>query len=309
MLTSELIRAKAREWGADIVGIGDIRGFDGEIPQRDPRYILPRAKSIIGVVFRIPRANFEVGENGGQYYSLTEFGIKYTAEEQMIYYMHKMMHLIEDAGYEAVPQRDLPNLRIKDDPGVNPEVRFTTVMQHARSVMPDRPAPDVMIDFDRAARICGLGSRGLSGHLLNDRFGPYQRMTFIVTNAPLEYDTPVTDSLCDQCGACEKACPGHAISMKEGLNEWQCAVYYRGAHKSNPFMTEDFLRDHPDREAILNGEMRFHKENAKELVEKIQFLPDTQYRYVACLCGRKCDIACYRHLQENGLISSRKEGE
>ena len=303
MLTADIIKERALEFGADAAGIGDIRLFDGEIPQRDPRFILPRAKSILGFVFRIPKANFEIQESGGQFYSLTNFGIKYTAEDQMIFFMHRMMHLIEDNGYEAVPQRDMPNLRIRDDFGINPEVGKTTALQYTRAVMPDRPAPDVILDFDRAARTCGLGSKGKHGHLIHTRFGPYQRMTFIVTNAKFEYDTPIQASLCDQCGACEAACPGHAICMDSGLDEWQCAVYYRGAHKSNPFISDAYLKDHPHREEILNGEYRFDRDTAKEVLSQTHFLPNTQYNYVPCLCGRKCDIACYHHLQEKGLLS------
>jgi len=28
----------------------------------------------------------------------------------------------------------------------------------------------------------------------------------------------------------------------------------------------------------------------------MNFLPNTQWGYAPCLCGRKCDIACYKHL-------------
>lgn len=89
--------------------------------------------------------------------------------------------------------------------------------------------------------------------------------------------------------------PGNAIS-DEGLNTWQCSVYYKGAHKSNPFITEEFLKDHPEREAILNGEKRFDAESAREIDPHMNFLPNTQWGYSPCLCGRKCDIACYQHL-------------
>ena len=89
--------------------------------------------------------------------------------------------------------------------------------------------------------------------------------------------------------------PGNAIS-DEGLNTWQCTVYYKGAHKSNPFITEEFLKDHPEREAILNGEKRFDAESAREIFPHMNFLPNTQWGYSPCLCGRKCDIACYQHL-------------
>ena len=101
--------------------------------------------------------------------------------------------------------------------------------------------------------------------------------------------------VCDRCGACIAACPGNAIDA-DGLDTWQCSVYYKGAHKSNPFQTEDFLKDHPRREQILNGEERFDAASARQLYPKLNFLPNTQWGYAPCLCGRKCDIACYEHL-------------
>ena len=52
MLTAELIKQKALEYGAAAVGIGDIEGFWGAIPQRDPKMILPRAKCVVGFLFR-----------------------------------------------------------------------------------------------------------------------------------------------------------------------------------------------------------------------------------------------------------------
>ena len=111
----------------------------------------------------------------------------------------------------------------------------------------------------------------------------------------------IENELCDKCGECIKACPGNAIS-EDGLDSWQCAVYYRGVHKSNPFMTDDFLKDEPDREAILNGEKRFEAETAREIFKKIDFLPNTQSGYVPCLCGKKCDYVCFKHLKEAGKI-------
>ena len=74
-------------------------------------------------------------------------------------------------------------------------------------------------------------------------------------------------------------------------------MYYKGAHKSNPFITDDFLKDNPEREAILNGEKRFDAESAREIYKEMNFLPNTQWVYSPCLCGRKCDIACYKHLR------------
>jgi hypothetical protein len=61
-------------------------------------------------------------------------------------------------------------------------------------------------------------------------------------------------------------------------------------------MSEDFLKGDPNREAILDGKFRFDAVSARELYPKMKFLPDTQWGYSACLCGRSCDYACYNHL-------------
>ena len=59
----------------------------------------------------------------------------------------------------------------------------------------------------------------------------------------------------------------------------------------------DFLKNYPEREDILNGEKRFDSDSAREIFKEMNFLPNTQWGYAPCLCGRKCDVACYRHLK------------
>lgn len=294
MLTSEMIKQKAKELGASVCGIGRI--YDESNPQRDPRQILPKAKSIIGFGFVIPKTLFNTMNRDVQYYTYTTLGVKYPDEELAEIFLLKIGGMIENEGYDACLQKAIPNLRIKGDKTTNPEVMDTYELIHATAVAEGKPVPDVIIDFAKAAKACGIGEKGLSGKILNEKYGPYIRYCFIITDAPLEYDEPVTTPICDGCGECMKACPGHAIDEK-GLDTWQCSVYYKGAHKSNPFMTEDFLRDDPNRDAVINGEMRFDATSAREIYPKMKFLPDTQWGYSPCLCGRACDYACYKHLK------------
>lgn len=293
MLTSELIKKKAKELGASICGIGQL--YEEENPQRDPRMILPNAKAVIGFGFAVPKGLYKAMENGSQYYGYTTLGVKYEDEEFMEIFLLKMGALIENEGYDACLQKAIPNLRIKGDKSTNPEVKDTYELIHAEAVEPGKPVPDVIIDFGKAAKTCGLGETGLNGKIVNKKYGPFMRYCFIITDAPLICDEALTESVCDKCGKCVAACPGHAIS-EEGLDTWQCSVYYKGAHKSNPFMMQEFLKDHPQREAIINGEMRFDADSARAIYAEMKFLPDTQWGYSACLCGKKCDIACYRHL-------------
>lgn len=294
MLNSESIKKKARELGATVCGIGKI--YDEENPQKDPKMILPNAKCIIGFGFLVPKAIYKAMDNKNQYYTYTTLGVKYIDEEMAEIFLLKMGGMIENEGYDACLQKAIPNLRIKGDKTTNPEVVDTYELIHAEAVEPGKPVPDVIIDFGKAARACGLGDVGLNGKIINKKFGPFMRYCFIITDAPLECDEPQKEAVCDKCGECIKACVGNAISQN-GLDTWQCAVYYKGAHKSNPFITEEFLKNNPERERILNGEKRFTAESAREIFKEMDFLPNTQWGYAPCLCGRKCDIACYKHLK------------
>ncbi len=300
MLTSELIKAKARQYGADLCGIGDIRLFDGEPPEKDPRLILPSATCVIGCAFRIPNGLFESMEGKRQYFNYLALGPKFTDEERAEIFLLRMAALLEDEGWDACVQRKVTNLKARGDKTQNPEVRDTYELIHAEPVAPGKPAPEVMIDFGKAAAACGLGTRGLSGSILTRRFGPRARFVFIITNAPLDCDAPMTESLCDRCGQCAEACPGHAIG-EAGCDTWQCSVYYRGAHGSNPFMTEEFMKDDPARASVLSGGKRFDAEAARALYARLNFLPEVS-GYEPCLCARACDNACWRHLKEAGIL-------
>lgn len=296
MLTAEIIKKKAKELGAAVCGIGSLDLFAGENPQRDPKMILPNAKCIIGFGFAVPKGLYLTMDIKTQFYTYTTLGVKYIDEEMAEIFLLKMGGMIENEGYDACLQKAIPNLRIKGDKTTNPEVMDTYELIHAEAVEEGKPAPDVIIDFGKAAKACGIGEMGLSGKIINKEYGPFMRYCFIITDAPLSVDNPLDDSLCDGCGECIKACPGNAVSQ-DGLDSWQCSVYYKGAHKSNPFITDDFLKDEPERDMILNGEKRFNAESAREIYKKMNFLPNTQWGYAPCLCGRKCDVACYRHLK------------
>ena len=298
MLTAEYIKKKAIEYGATVCRIGKV--YDEPDIQKDPKMILPAAKCIIGFGFAVPRGLYNAMERGSQYYTYVTEGVKYIDEEFAEIFLFKIGNIIENEGYDACLQRSVPNLKAKGDKTTNPEVADTFELI-SDPVEEGKPAPDVIIDFGKAARACGIGEMGLGGRIIAKGHGPYMRYAFIITDAPLECDEPLSETLCDGCGECIKACPGNAIS-ETGLDTWQCAVYYRGAHKSNPLMTEDFLADNPDREAILNGEYRFDAVSARAIYPELDFLPKTHWGYAPCLCGKKCDIACYNHLKSQGKI-------
>ena len=122
MLTAQFIKEKALEYGADLVGIGDIRHFEGTHPQRDPRSILPDATCVIGFGFRVPRALYRVMESKVQFFNYTQLGVKLIDEELSEVFLLKMGALIENEGYDACLQRNVSNLKIKGDHTTNPEL-------------------------------------------------------------------------------------------------------------------------------------------------------------------------------------------
>ncbi len=300
-MNAEYIKAKAKELGASVCGIGNVELLRDEPAGRNPFYILPNAKAIIGFGIKIPRGLYRAMENKAQYYNYVNLGVKYIDESFAEIFLLKMGALIENEGYDACLQRSIPGFKIKGDKSTNPEVNRVFELALSEPVAEGKPAPDILIDFNRAAEVCGLGAAGLHGKVIAPKYGSFMRWVYIITDMPLEFDTPFEGTLCDKCGKCLTACPGSAIS-EDGVDSWQCSVYYRGAHRSNPFMTEDTLKGHPEREAILDGQKRFDAESAKAIYPALKFLPSTHFGYLPCLCGKKCETECYNHLKEVGKL-------
>lgn len=297
MLTRQMIKEKAKELGAVLCGIGDAALMKDVDPRHNPFSILPNAKCIIGCALPVPKGFYKTMESMTQYYTYTSVGVKYIDETFAEIFLLKLGSMIEDEGYDACLQRNVPGMKVKGDPKTNPEVKDIYVLEKTSPVDKDKPAPEVILDTNRAAEVCGLGKVGLHGKVINPKYGTFLRFVYIVTDAPLECDAPFEGEVCDGCGECIKACPGKAIS-EDGLDTWQCSVYYRGAHKSNPFMKDDFLKDNPLKEEIINGNVRFDRDSARELYPELKFLPNTHFGYVPCLCAKKCELACDKHRRE-----------
>ena len=73
-LTAAEVKAKAKECGADIVGIAPMSRWEGTDRQHDPRYIFPGAKSMIVFGFRIPRGSLRGVEEGTHYLNYATMG-------------------------------------------------------------------------------------------------------------------------------------------------------------------------------------------------------------------------------------------
>ncbi len=282
----------AKKFDADLVGFAPASRFDKE----DAIFkIFPEVKTVIGLGFRVLRGIYRGVEEGTTYYQYTTMGVENLEETVMPLALVNVANLIEEEGFEAIPQRK-NQLIMSEDGKTNPEVDYTDIVRGVKA--------ENQLDFLNCAVMCGLGERSMINSLLTKEFGPFIRYCFILTDAEIEPTPIITPSLCDRCGECVKACPGGAISEDGGLDSWRCAVYYNGANGSkNPFMPPEAFLGFKNRFDIINGTAEFDSEGAKDILNNIYFYPPAKHFYRTSICGRACDRACYIHLEERGVLT------
>jgi len=307
MLTSERVKQLAYSLGADLVGIGTMDRFEGTPPESDPRFIAPRAKSIVGLGFRVLRGSLRGVEEGTHFYQFPEMGIVHIDEVYAPGVLRRLACFLEDNGFEGVVQRSVPDRRRGEDPGSNPEHLPAFKIRFSEPVAPGRPAPDVLMNFNQAAQLCGLGSLGLGGFVLTAAFGPLQRFAFILTDAELEPDPVQGGRPCDGCGACITACPVSALGSDGKLDEWQCMGGRMGGDLStNPFLSPEAVKADPEAARTISGGARFTEAGiaaCKGLLEAAY--PQVRFGYNPSLCGVACQRACLAHLEEKGVLGNR----
>ncbi len=284
----------AKANGADIVGFAPISRFSAD----NPIYkIMPETKTVIGLGFRILRGIYRGIEEGSTYYQYTTMAVENMEETIMPMAQLKVAMHMEENGYLALPQRRHQQIMAEHN-STNPEVAYDAVYR-------DKPQ-EVQIDFLDTAVKCGLGEKGLHNVLLTDEFGPMVRYCFILTDAELEETEEYKPHLCDKCGKCIEGCPGRAIDENGNVDQWQCAVYYNGANGTkNPFMPPEAFEGFDNRLEIIAGEAKVTPETAREILDKIYFYPPAQHAYQCSICGRACDMACYIHLEEKGVLTKK----
>ena len=250
-MTKEELKALAKSLGADLVGIASMDRFEGAPKEMDPRYIMPEAKSMIVMCFRVMRGSLRGIEEGtffSNYSAMGYGGLTYNYIPMTVINLCKH---IEDEGYEAIPIGHQSDWRGIDNQGVQKK-NFSVPVREGL------PAPDIMIHLRIAAYLAGLGEIGYSKMFLTPEFGPLQRVAFLFTDAELEYDEMYNgEPLCRKCGACVRECPGGCIppinSAKKvtvnldgkicewgDIDMWRCYAFYTHAGRYyNPFVPKE----------------------------------------------------------------------
>jgi epoxyqueuosine reductase QueG len=190
------VKQKAKEFGADLLGIASPERFASVKPQRSPLAVFPDMKSALVVGRRILRGAMRGVEEGTNFHSTySTFGYRWLEDNFLARTTYDLTCWLETQGFEAVPLF-----------GYCEDGMPTGV-----PVAPGKPEPNVIVDMDYAAHAAGLGEIGLGGFFLTPEYGTRQRFALILTDAKLDAD-PIRDkSICSDCGACVAACPLQAI--------------------------------------------------------------------------------------------------
>ena len=113
----ERITETLKAHGADLVGFGGIDRFRNSAAET----ILPGTKTVIGIAFRVLRGSYRGIEEGSTYYQYTTTGVETIEETVMPMAMLRACAVLEDAGFEALPQKRNQTV-MQSENGTTPEI-------------------------------------------------------------------------------------------------------------------------------------------------------------------------------------------
>ena len=303
------VKKRGLEVGADLVGIAPMTRWEGAPKQMDPRYIMPEAKSCIGLAFRVLRGSLRGIEEGTFFSNYSGMGYGGITYIFMPIAVNTLAREIEDNGYEAFPMGHQSDWRAIDNEG-NLRKGFS------KPVAPGKPAPDIMVHLRIAGYLCGLGEIGWSKMFLTKDFGPLQRVAFIFTDAELEPDPLYSGKpLCRRCMACVRECPGGCLSRTESikvsiggkicewgkLDEWRCYAFYtHGGRKFNPFVPKKVWDENENGDLdLLEGKCSANEKEIMKVYRALEKYFPTWVGYNMAKCGG-CIRACVSMLEKKG---------
>ena len=306
MLTAAEVKKAARALGADAVGIASMDRYEGAPLQMDPRQIMPEAKSMIAMAFRVFRGSLRGIEEGTFFSNYSSMGYGGLTYLYMPLTVINLCKVIEDAGYEAIPIGHQSDWRAIGESG--------QPSRGSRPVRPGQAQPDIMVHLRIAGFLSGLGEIGYSKVFLTPEFGPRQRLGVVLTEAELEPD-PIYDGppLCNRCMACVKECPGNAIPADKTVKvelagrtiEWAdldldaCGNAFRGGEEAGPDEAGGYM---PPRLGVEKFTPSF--------ISPFYAKPRNLYNTGQAICGgRGCLRACMISLGKRGVLKNKFKAE
>ncbi len=187
MLQTEMIKEKAFQLGADLVGIAPVSRWHAAPEMLSPKAHLPEAESVIALSIHHPDASVEWGGLPNSNYS-GPFQLGMIPKLDSISW--RLAKFIEKQGFAAIPFSCTGFWRHRPYKSISSTNTASFSHRHA---------------FVAA----GLGEFGWNNMVMSEKYGPRNRLVSLITSAKLLPD-PLYDgeALCDRCNMCALKCPG-----------------------------------------------------------------------------------------------------
>jgi len=186
-----LLKEEARELGAHLFGVADIRGIKDEINL--PPDILRTLDRAVCLGVALSRGILDEIQNHPTKLYFHHYRSINVMLDQIALRLTAFIHA---AGFSALP---VPASQILD-----------WSKQNAH------------LSHKKIGYLAGLGWIGRNNLLVNERWGSQFRLVSILTDMPLETDSPLKRD-CGKCFACIKVCPQGAIKeRREDFNHMSC---------------------------------------------------------------------------------------
>ena len=198
-LDAPLVKAQAKEFGADLVGVvsaDTLNEFppDPKWPQTPDR-ISKHVKSVVVIVKRIPIGAFRAKTNIPVQY------IDMLVLRSMDRAAYRLTEWLEGQGFPS----------------------FVTAAQETDWSY--KNASYGRLSTRHLGIEAGLGTFGLEVNILTPEFGPRVYLTGILTEAEIEADERITEQVCigESCSRCLYSCPSDAV-RHFGIDKRECAT-------------------------------------------------------------------------------------
>jgi ferredoxin len=199
-ITADGVKRRAKELGADLVGIASAATLNAFPPDplwpQTPERISPHVKSVITIAQHIPAGAFRCVSNAPVQY------MDMLVLRKMDKIAYRLAEELEAAGHPtfAVPAQE-------------------TEWSYKRASYGRLSTRHLGVES-------GLGTLGLEVNILTPEYGPRIYLTGILTELALEADAPMTEQVCigESCSRCLHSCPGDAV-LHFGIDKRACAQH------------------------------------------------------------------------------------
>ncbi len=202
--TDQPLTVELREYllaqGADLVGFGSVEWMAGAPDIMRPQRYLPDARAMISIGLTINHASCDLIAR-----SVREHNVPASYHSYQLFTLTLINPQLDQLAYHGAKFLERRGYRAYPFPANIPHVLKPT------ELYPGGPGD---ISHKHVAVACGLGQIGWHTMLMTPEFGTRQKLTSIVTDAPLHGDSIRDERPCDPeaCGfQCARACPTGAI--------------------------------------------------------------------------------------------------